>query len=95
MTATDDVTITLSGRYDFRVSEEVLRDMEELGLINVAWQYDPKGEEKNNPNFHLHKDLVRVIYRKLSTLSIGGKDLGGTKVVGFTMTVMMWDSLRQ
>ena len=42
MTATDDITIELSGRYEFRVCEEVLSDMEELGVINVAWLYDPK-----------------------------------------------------
>ena len=58
MTATDDITIELSGRYEFRVCEEVLSDMAELGVINVAWLYDPKREKKNNPNFHLHKDLV-------------------------------------
>ena len=92
VTATDAVTMELSGRYEFRVSEEVLRDMEELGVINVAWPYDPKREKKYNHSFHLHKDLVRVIYRKLSTLSIGGKDLGSTNVVGFTSAVMITSS---
>ncbi len=92
VTVTDDVTIELSGRYEFRVSEELLRDMEELGVINVAWLYDPKREKKSNPNFHLHKDLDRVIYRKLSTLSIGGKDHGCSKVVGFTTAVMITSS---
>ena len=42
MTPTDDITIELSGRYEFRVCEEVLSDMAELGVINVAWLYDPK-----------------------------------------------------
>jgi hypothetical protein len=48
MTATDDITIELFGRYEFRVCEEVLSDMEELGVINVAWLYDLKQEKKNN-----------------------------------------------
>ena len=92
VTATDDVTIELSGRYEFRVSEEGLRDMEELGVINVAWLYDPKREKTNNPHYHLHKDLVRVSYRKLTSLSVHGKILMGAKVVGFTTAVMITSS---
>ena len=90
--ATDDVTIELYGRYEFRVSEEVLRDMEELEVINVAWLSDRKQEKKNNPHFHLHKDLVRVIYRKLTTKSVGRNDLDGTMLVGFTKAVMITSS---
>jgi hypothetical protein len=35
VSATADITIDLSGRYEFRVCEEVLKNMEGLNVINV------------------------------------------------------------
>jgi hypothetical protein len=48
VSATADITIELSGRYEFRVCEEVLKNMEGLNEIDVEWISDRKREKRNN-----------------------------------------------
>ncbi len=43
------IIIELSGRYEFRVCEEVLKNVEGLNEIDVEWISDRKREKRNNP----------------------------------------------
>ncbi len=92
VSATADITIELSGRYEFRVCDEVLEDMEGLNVINAEWISDWKREKRNNPHYKLHKDLVSVILRKLTTNSFGMNEHVGKMVVGYTKAVMIASS---
>ncbi len=92
MSATADITIELSGRYEFRVCEEVLKNLKELNVINVEWILDRKRERRNNPQYKLHKDLVSVIFRKPTTNYFGMNEHAGKMVVGYTKAVMIASS---
>jgi hypothetical protein len=92
VSATADITIELSGRYEFRVCEEVLKNMEGLNVINVEWISDRKREKRNHPHYKLRKDLVSVIFRKLTTNSFGINEHVGKMVVGYTKSVMIGSS---
>ena len=77
-------------RYEFRrVSEKVIRDMEELNVINVEWLSDRKRKKTDNSHFHLHSELGRVHYRKLNTNSFATNEHRGERVLGFTKSVMI------
>ncbi len=92
MIATANITIELSGRYEFRVCEKVLEDMDRFNVINVEWISDRKREKRNNPHYKLHKDSVSVIFRKLSTTSFCMNEHVGKMVVGYTKAVMIASS---
>ncbi len=92
VSATADITIELSGRYAFRVCEEVLKNMEGFNVIYVEWISDRRREKRNNPHYKLHKDLVSVIFRKLTTNSFGMNEHAGEMVVGYTKAVMIASS---
>ncbi len=81
---TADIIIELSVRYEFKVCEEVLKNMEEFNEINVEWISDRKREKRNNHRYKLHKELVSVIYRKITMNEHVGK-----MVVGYTKAVMI------
>ena len=90
--ATADITIELSGRYEFRVCEEVLKNMEGLNVINVEWISDRKREKRNHPHYKLHTDSVSEFFRKLTTNSFGMNEHVGKMVVGYTKSVMISSS---
>jgi hypothetical protein len=92
---TEDINIELSGRYEFKVFNEVLKNMEELNEIDVEWISDRKREKRTNHRYKLHKDLVSVIYRKIQTNSSGMNEYLGKMVVGYTKTVMIASSIGQ
>jgi hypothetical protein len=72
--------------YLTRVCEEGLNE------IDVEWISDRKREKRNNPQCKLHKDLVSVIFRKITANSIGVNEHVGKMVVGYTKAVMIASS---
>jgi hypothetical protein len=92
---TEDINIELSGRYGFKVCNEVLKNMEELNEIDVEWISDRKREKRNNHRYKLHKDLVSVIYKKIQTNSSGMNEHVGKMVVGYTKAVMIASSIER
>ncbi len=92
MSATADITIELSGRYEFRVCKEVLKNMEGLNVINVEWISDRKREKRNHPHYKLHTDSVSEFFRKLTTNSFGMNEHVGKMVVGYTKSVLISSS---
>jgi hypothetical protein len=92
VSATADAAKELSGRYEFGVREEVLKNLEGLNEINVEWISDRKREKRNNPHYKLYKDLVSVIFRKFTTNSFGMNEHVGKMVVGYTKAVMIASS---
>ncbi len=76
-----DLSIKLTGRYDFVVTDELLHMMESERRVIVKWTFDNKKSKTNNENHRLHRDLVKMLHKRLQT-SIG------TAVTGFTKAVI-------
>ncbi len=60
----EDITISLSGKYEFIITLDVIKRMEEERKLNVVWAYDDK-KVKEGPKYKLSQELVRVLHRKL------------------------------
>ncbi len=69
-----------------------MKNMEGLNEIDVEWISDRKREKRNNPRYKLHKNLVSVMFRKITANSIGMKEHVGKMVVGYTKAVMIASS---
>jgi hypothetical protein len=67
----------MSGKYDLRVSRELIEMMEAESKVNVNWSYNVKILKGSCQKYNLNKDLVKVLHRRLCS-SIG------TIVTGFT-----------
>jgi hypothetical protein len=72
-----DISIEMSGKYDFRLTRVLIEIMEAESKVNVNWSYNDKILKGSCHKYNLNKDLVKVLHRRLH-LSIG------TKVTGFT-----------
>ncbi len=66
--------------------------MEERKVMNFDWPTDQKGEKTNNSKVQLHKDLVRVLHRKLKGSTFARKAQREDRVFGFTKAVMITSS---
>ncbi len=82
-----DLSIKLTGQYDFVVTDELLHMMESERTVIVKWTFDDKKSKTNNGNHRLHKDFVRMLHKLLQT-SIG------TAVTGFTKAVISCSGIR-
>jgi hypothetical protein len=74
------LSIILTGRYYFVVTEQLLHMMESEGRLLVKWMFDNKNAKQGNTNHRLHKDLVKMMHNRLHT-SIGKTVTGYTKAV--------------
>ena len=74
------LSIILTGRYYFVVTEQLLHMMESEGRLLVKWMFDDKNSKQGNTNHRLHKDLVKMMHKRLQT-SIGKTVTGHTKAV--------------
>jgi len=76
----DDVVINLSGKYEFVVTHDNIRNMEENSSLLVKWAWDDR-KLKDQPKYVLSTDLVRMLLRKTRTVAIGKQVIGYTKLV--------------
>jgi hypothetical protein len=81
------VDISLTGRYDFVVTEELLDMMKTKHRVKVNWSFDDKKSKQSKERLFLHMDLVKMLHKKLQT-SIG------TAVTGFTKAVIRCDGVQ-
>ncbi len=65
-----DIFIEISGKYDFRVTRELIEMMEAESNLIVNWSYDVKILKGRCQKYNLNKDLVKVLHRRLCS-SIG------------------------
>jgi hypothetical protein len=68
----------MSGKYDFKITCELVEMMEAESKIFVNWSYDVKILEGSCQKYNLNKNLVKVINRRLCS-SIGTIATGFTK----------------
>ncbi len=66
----EDITISLSGKYKFIVTHDVIKRMEEERKLNVMWAYVDK-KVKEGPKYKLSRELVLVLHRKLRSSALG------------------------
>jgi hypothetical protein len=76
----EDITISLSGKYEFIVTLDVIKRMEEERKLSVVWAYDDK-KVKEGPKYKLSQELVRVLHRKLCSSALSKHVNGFTKAV--------------
>ncbi len=72
-----DIVIEMWGKYDFKVTHEVIEMMETESKVIVDWLYDFQILKGSSDKYNLNKDYVKVIHKRLRS-SIG------TTVTGFT-----------
>ncbi len=72
-----DVVIEMSGKYDFKVTHEVIEMMEAESKGIVNWSYNVQILKGSSDKYNLNKDYVKVLHKRLCS-SIG------TIVTGFT-----------
>jgi hypothetical protein len=76
----EDITISLSGNYEFIVTHDVIKRMEEEQELNVVWAYDDR-KVKEGPKYKLSQELVWVLLRKLCSGAFDKHVNGFTKAV--------------
>ena len=59
----EDLSISLKGRYDFVVTEELLQIMDSQKRVGVTWKFDDKISKQSNRNHQLHGDFVKMLRR--------------------------------
>jgi hypothetical protein len=72
-----DVVIEMSGKYDFKVTCEVIEMMDAESKVIVNWSYKFQILKGSSGKYNPNKDYVKVLYKRLCS-SIG------TIVTGFT-----------
>ena len=53
-----DMSICLTGQYDFVVTEELLQIMESQKRVEVKWTFDDRNAKGKRGNNHLHEDFA-------------------------------------
>jgi hypothetical protein len=83
-----DMSIILTGRYDFVVTEEVLQIMESQKRVAVKWMFDDnKNVTGSNRNHQLHENFVKMLCGRL-------QGSVGTTVTGYTKAVICCSGIR-
>ena len=80
MSTPGDISIILSGKYDFVVTAELLQMMEAKRKVNVDWSFDEKKSKQRSDKHRLSQDFVKVLHQRLQS-SIGIVVTGFTKAV--------------
>ena len=85
----DIVHISLSGKYEFAVTPDIILAMEEGSSVDVTWTFDNE-KKYDNSQFKLKNVLVKVILRRLKQILLDAKQpsLMITKVIGFTKAMI-------
>ncbi len=65
-----DVVIEMSGKYDFKVTREVIEMMEAESKVIVNWSYNVQILKRSSDKYNLNKDYVKVLHKRLCS-SIG------------------------
>jgi hypothetical protein len=76
----EDVNISLSGKYEFIVTDEVIKTMKDERKLNVVWAYDDR-KVKEGQKYRLCWELVTVLHRKFDWCACGQRVNGFTKAV--------------
>ncbi len=58
----DNIHISLSGKYNFIVNDEVMQAMKDDGKLNIVWAYDDQ-KVKEGQKYRLCRDLITVIQK--------------------------------
>ena len=61
----DEVSVELKGKYNLRISDDVIQLMKEGGNIEVDWHSDKKKMKMNNSLHFIDKELVQVILEEM------------------------------
>jgi hypothetical protein len=67
---TDEVSVEYSGKYLLVVTNKTVESMRNNDDIYVTWNKDNKKVKKDNVTYCLHRELVRVILRKLEGMNM-------------------------
>ncbi len=59
------ISIEMSGKYDIRVTHELIEMMEAESKVNINWSYDDKILDGNSYKYNLNKDLVKLLHRRV------------------------------
>jgi hypothetical protein len=62
----DTVQLSLSGKFDFHISKDVINKMATDGCVDVNWTFDDV-KKRGNTKYTLKKMLLKMIHRKLTT----------------------------
>jgi hypothetical protein len=60
-----DVVIEMSGKYDFKVNDELIEMMEAESKVIVNWLYDVQILKGRSDKYNLNKDYVKVLHKRL------------------------------
>ena len=72
LTDGDEVLVHLRGKYNLRITNDVIQLMMNGGDIEVDWHSDEKKRKKNNNLYCLDKELVKVLLKELREKDITG-----------------------
>jgi hypothetical protein len=85
---TDEVSVEFSGKYLLVVvTNKTIESMRNSDDIYVTWNKDKKGK-KDNVTYCLHRELVRVILRKLEGMNMNDFSQGYL-IEGYTRVTML------
>ena len=62
----DEVSVELKGKYNLRITDDVIQLMKEGGDIEVDWHSDKKKMKKNNSLHFIDRELVQVILKEIN-----------------------------
>ncbi len=65
-----EVSVEFSGKYLLVVTNKIIELMRNDHDISVTWNKDNKMEKKDNVTYCLHRELVRIILRKLEGMNM-------------------------
>ncbi len=84
----DEVNIFLSGKYEIFITEAVMETMETSSSVEVYWSFD-NIKKSCNRKFLSHKDLVRCVHGKITSLTnVVDTVIGYTKAVISTLLLI-------
>jgi hypothetical protein len=78
----DEVRIDLSGRYELILSEEVIDEMYNGGIISVKWHTNDK-EKRTNEKLALSQGLIKCLHRHITEC-----DNHVSTVIGYTRVII-------
>ncbi len=83
----DEVSVEFSGKYSLVVTNETFESMRNNHDIYVTWNKDKKKIKKDNVTYCLHREMVRVIMRKLEGMNMNDFSQGYLRE-GYTRVTM-------
>ena len=72
LTDGDEVLVHLRGKYNLRITNDVIQLMMNGGDIEVDWHSDKKKRKRNNTLYCLDKELVKVLLKEMREKNITG-----------------------